>query len=139
MNRERSWSSRATQRSSPALWSCSGPIWLSARPGVIPSSSREWSESGRTKWALNERKPCFMRRFSVIYCLFTAFLSYKEQNPDLWIVWGNSTGGFLVLLPWHGCGSPNVPTQVGSNLIVWNKICSFFLGCFFGLIAVLYL
>lgn len=40
----RLWSTRVTQPSLSALWSCSGPISSSARPDVTPCSSRAWSE-----------------------------------------------------------------------------------------------
>jgi len=44
-SRGRSWSSHATQPSLSVLWSCSGLMSLSARPGVTLCSSRAWSEA----------------------------------------------------------------------------------------------
>lgn len=49
-SRGRSSSSPATLPFSPALWLCSGQMWLSARPGGTRSSSRAWSEHKQCHW-----------------------------------------------------------------------------------------
>lgn len=40
------------------------------------------------------------------------FFAFQEQDSDLWAPGGDRTGRLSVLLPGHGCGSPNVPAQV---------------------------
>lgn len=43
-------------------------------------------------------------------------LPSQEQDSDFWAPGGDCTGCLSVLLPWHGCGPPHVPTQVSVSL-----------------------
>lgn len=78
---------------------------LAFPPASLPSTTR-----GHPGSLLPPAPRPFSPSPQILFTLIS--LPFQEQDSDFWAPGGDRTGRLSVLLPGHGCGSPNVPAQV---------------------------